>query len=54
MKVSIFQYACWDLAFHMLPFADIDIDFAKEQLLLFLRERYMHPNGQVVIPNFHV
>ncbi|XP_013408660.1 uncharacterized protein YMR196W-like, partial [Lingula anatina] len=40
-------YASWDLAFHMLPFAAIDIDFAKDQLLLFLREWYMHPNGQI-------
>ncbi|KAK6192815.1 hypothetical protein SNE40_004222 [Patella caerulea] len=40
-------YASWDLAFHMIPFANIDIHFAKEQLLLFLREWYMHPNGQI-------
>jgi hypothetical protein len=40
-------YAAWDLAFHMLPFADIDPDFAKEQMVLFLREWYMHPNGQL-------
>jgi hypothetical protein len=40
-------YAAWDLAFHMLPFAHLDIKFAKEQLLLFLREWYMHPNGQI-------
>ena len=40
-------YAAWDLAFHMLPFARIDSDFAKEQLVLFLREWYMHPNGQL-------
>ncbi len=40
-------YAAWDLAFHMLPFAHIDIKFAQEQLLLFLREWYMHPNGQL-------
>ena len=40
-------YAAWDLAFHMIPFADIDPQFAKEQLILFLREWYMHPNGQV-------
>ena len=31
----------------MIPFANIDIEFAKEQLILFLREWYMHPNGQV-------
>jgi Glycosyl hydrolase family 63 C-terminal domain len=40
-------YAAWDLAFHMLPFARLDPAFAKEQLLLFLREWYMHPNGQL-------
>src|SRR5262249_49020965 len=36
-------YAAWDLAFHMLPFARVDADFAKDQLELFLREWYMHP-----------
>ncbi len=40
-------YAAWDLAFHMLPFAKIDPAFAKEQLVLLLREWYMHPNGQI-------
>ncbi len=40
-------YAAWDLAFHMLPMADIDLSFAKEQLILFLREWYMHPNGSL-------
>ncbi|CAM1328179.1 Uncharacterised protein g9697 [Pycnogonum litorale] len=40
-------YASWDHAFHMLPFSIIDIEFAKQQLLLFLREWYMHPNGQI-------
>ena len=40
-------YAAWDLAFHMLPFARIDPDFAKGQIELFLREWYMHPNGQI-------
>ncbi|MSR62122.1 MAG: glucosidase [Planctomycetes bacterium] len=40
-------YAAWDLAFHMLPFARLDADFAKHQLELFLREWYMHPNGQI-------
>ncbi len=40
-------YAAWDLAFHMLPFARVDLEFAKSQLSLFLREWYMHPNGQV-------
>jgi hypothetical protein len=40
-------YAAWDLAFHMIPFAKLDPDFAKEQLVLFLREWYMHPSGQL-------
>jgi len=40
-------YAAWDLAFHMIPFARIDPAFTKEQLVLFLREWYMHPNGQL-------
>jgi hypothetical protein len=40
-------YAAWDLAFHCIPLALIDPEFAKEQLLLLLRERYMHPNGQL-------
>jgi len=40
-------YAAWDLAFHMVPLADVDPYFAKEQMLLFLREWYMHPNGQI-------
>ena len=40
-------YAAWDLAFHMIPMAAVDPQFAKDQLLLFLREWYMHPNGQL-------
>lgn len=40
-------YAAWDTAFHMLPMAELDLNFAKEQLILFLREWYMHPNGQI-------
>jgi hypothetical protein len=40
-------YAAWDLAFHCLPLAMIDPDFAKEQLVLLTREWYMHPNGQL-------
>ena len=40
-------FAAWDLAFHMIPMAEIDPDFAKRQLILFLREWYMHPNGQI-------
>jgi hypothetical protein len=40
-------YAAWDCAFHMIPMARIDPHFAKEQLVLLLREWYMHPNGQL-------
>jgi hypothetical protein len=40
-------FAAWDTAFHMIPFAAVDPDFAKDQLLLLLREWYMHPNGQL-------
>ncbi|HEY6167419.1 MAG TPA: glucosidase [Verrucomicrobiae bacterium] len=40
-------FAAWDLAFHMIPFARLDPEFAKQQLTLFLREWYMHPNGQI-------
>ncbi len=40
-------YAAWDLAFHCLPLALLDPDFAKEQLVLLTREWYMHPNGQL-------
>ncbi|MDH5490590.1 MAG: glucosidase, partial [Myxococcales bacterium] len=40
-------YAAWDLAFHMIPYAHVDTAFAKDQLKLFLREWYMHPNGQI-------
>src|SRR5262249_48280797 len=40
-------YAAWDLAFHTLPLALIDAEFAKEQLVLLTREWYMHPNGQI-------
>ena len=40
-------YASWDLAFHCLPLALIDPDFAKQQLELVLRVWYMHPNGQI-------
>jgi hypothetical protein len=40
-------YATWDLAFHCLPLALIDPYFAKRQLLLFTRERFLHPNGQL-------
>ena len=40
-------YAAWDLAFHCIPLAMLDPDFAKEQLVLLTREWYMHPNGQL-------
>jgi len=40
-------FAAWDLAFHCIPLAIVDPDFAKEQLILLLREWYMHPNGQL-------
>jgi len=40
-------YAAWDLAFHTIPFAHLDAEFAKEQLVLLTREWYMHPNGQI-------
>ncbi|TWT96980.1 Mannosyl oligosaccharide glucosidase [Botrimarina colliarenosi] len=40
-------YASWDLAFHCLPLAMIDPEFAKHQLDLITREWYMHPNGQL-------
>jgi hypothetical protein len=40
-------YAAWDLAFHCVALALVDAEFAKEQLILLLREWYMHPNGQL-------
>jgi hypothetical protein len=40
-------YAAWDLAFHSVPLALVDCQYAKEQLVLLLREWYMHPNGQL-------
>ncbi len=40
-------YAAWDLAFHCIPFALLDPDFAKRQLILLTREWFMHPNGQL-------
>ncbi len=40
-------FAAWDLAFHMLPFARLDPEFAKSQLVLLLREWYMHPSGAI-------
>jgi hypothetical protein len=40
-------FAAWDLAFHTIPLAMVDPDFAKQQLDLMTREWYMHPNGQI-------
>ena len=40
-------YAAWDLAFHTIPLALVDPEFAKDQLVLLTREWYMHPNGQL-------
>jgi hypothetical protein len=40
-------YAAWDLAFHAIALAAVDVDFAKEQLELMLRDIYLHPSGQI-------
>ena len=40
-------YAAWDLAFHCVPLAAVDPDFAKQQILLMLKEHYLHPSGQI-------
>jgi len=40
-------FAAWDLAFHCICFADIDVDFSKQQLTLLTHEWFMHPNGQL-------
>jgi hypothetical protein len=40
-------YAAWDLAFHTIALSTVDIDFAKDQLDLMLREVYLHPSGQI-------
>jgi hypothetical protein len=40
-------YAAWDLAFHCVALAKVDAAFAKRQLIILLREYYMHPNGQI-------
>ena len=47
-------YAAWDLAFHMVPMASVDTEFAKEQMILFLREWYMHPSGQIPAYEWHL
>ncbi|MBA2503608.1 MAG: glucosidase [Pyrinomonadaceae bacterium] len=46
-------FAAWDLAFHTLPLAEVDPEFAKNQLILLLREWYMHPNGQLPAYEFN-
>jgi hypothetical protein len=40
-------YAAWDTAFHAVPIALCDIELAKSQIMIFMREWYMHPNGQI-------
>jgi len=40
-------YAAWDLAFHAIALSTVDVDFAKEQLELMLRDIYLHPSGQI-------
>ncbi len=40
-------YAAWDLAFHAVALSTVDVDFAKQQLDLMLREMYLHPSGQI-------
>lgn len=46
-------YAAWDLAFHCIPLAMLDPDFAKRQLSRLTREWYMHPNGQIPAYEWH-
>lgn len=46
-------FAAWDTAFHMIPFAEVDPWFTRDQLKLFLREWYMHPNGQIPAYEFN-
>ncbi|WP_165075869.1 MGH1-like glycoside hydrolase domain-containing protein [Paludisphaera rhizosphaerae] len=46
-------FAVWDTAFHMIPHGDMDPAFAKDQMLRFLREWYMHPNGQLPAYEFN-
>jgi hypothetical protein len=46
-------FAAWDLAFHMVPYSDMDPHFAKDQMILLLREWYMHPNGQIPAYEFN-
>jgi hypothetical protein len=46
-------YASWDTAFHMICFARLDPEYAKRQLILFLREWYMHPSGKIPAYEFN-
>src|SRR5690606_3522247 len=46
-------FAAWDLAFHMLPYVELDVEFSKEQLEVLLREWYLHPNGQMAAYEFN-
>lgn len=46
-------YAAWDLAFHCIPIALIDSEFAKRQIELMVEDRYMHPNGQIPAYEWH-
>lgn len=46
-NLCLFQFASWDLAFQMVPYSRIDPNFAKQQLMLLLSEKYMNYNGQV-------
>ncbi|MDQ2770908.1 MAG: glucosidase [Bacteroidota bacterium] len=46
-------YAAWDLAFHCLPLAMVDTDFAKQQLRLLCQDGYLHPNGQMPAYEWH-
>ena len=46
-------YAAWDLAFHCIPMAMLDPGFAKQQLLLIMREWYMKPDGQLPAYEWH-
>ncbi|MFD2784537.1 MGH1-like glycoside hydrolase domain-containing protein [Hymenobacter rubripertinctus] len=47
-------YAAWDLAFHCIPLAMVDAEFAKNQLRLLCRDWYMHPNGQLPAYEWHL
>ncbi|MGL4620839.1 MGH1-like glycoside hydrolase domain-containing protein [Chroococcidiopsis sp.] len=46
-------FAAWDLAFHVIPLATIDPDFAKRQMDRLTREWYLHPNGQIPAYEWH-